>query len=302
MVLHVLLHFLNRHALSRQSQTILVHRILEKGHRLHIRNGKGDELHVHIKRMLVNRHICLANQIRPNRHGMHVNEDLVHDIRKRIHTPILNILVRVLLPLRRPFRGMVNPCIIRGHDIRRVALQILHQPDKASRVHPVVPVHHLEIPPAGIRHASVDGGTMPAVFLRNQVERLRVFLLVTSGNVRRAIRRAIIHDQYLDILQRIPADEGFQTFLQVRLHVITWYRNRQDFLFLLLFHAQPCSFPNVFILRPPCACKPPRLIPSPIFYMATRESSLPAGTWCCFSRPPPPPCCPRVPSKGRPVP
>ena len=117
MILQILLHLLNRHTLSRKSQAILIYRLFYEIHCPHIRNRKCNKFHINIKSVFVNLFISLSEQFRLHSCRMHLNSLFTDNLFKLIQLIILYFFKRMFLPLLWHSGCMIDPGIIRRHNI-----------------------------------------------------------------------------------------------------------------------------------------------------------------------------------------
>ena len=83
-----------------------------------------------------------------------------------------------------------------------------HELPKGGTVHPVVPVHNLEIGTPGFLYAAVYRRTMAAVLFIDAPENIRVFLYLFLRNLHRPVGGTVVDNQHLDLRQGFGLYKG----------------------------------------------------------------------------------------------
>ena len=83
-----------------------------------------------------------------------------------------------------------------------------HELPKGGSIHPVVPVHNLEIGSPGFLYTAVDRRTVAAVLFIDDPENIRVFLYIFLRNLHRPVGGTVVDNQHLDLRQGFGLYKG----------------------------------------------------------------------------------------------
>ena len=202
MILYVLLIPLHADTLCRLGQTVHIHINIKKSNLFHIRNRIQNIFYINIETVLIQPDMMFLENCRTDCQRMHWNLCPCDNLTK------IPVFPAALFPLqhfkltRCPLFCLIVHLIIITYNIVCAARsQFLHHTDKSLYIYPVIPIDDFKICPPGFLYPPVNCRTMPAVFLRNQAEAVRISVLIFFSYCSRTVRRAVIYNQHFYILQ-----------------------------------------------------------------------------------------------------